>query len=408
MLRRLRIGGRFNLLITVQLLALLAFASIGYLALQLSDVNETEQRVIVVGGSVMAILLLLNFVLVIRLHRSVVRPARMLAARTKSVVAEDLPQVVAAARYLPAHSVVPHLERLDVDGRDELADLASSFNSLQDATVELAREQAEARRIVAENLEELSHRNQKLVARSRSLIASLERDDLDPVARDDLFRLDHLSARMRRNALSLAVMAGVEPAHPWSVAVPIGDVTRAALSEVENFGQVELTDLADLGGIGVQGAVADEVAHLLAELLENATSFSPLGTPVTVFGLAVPGGHELAICDQGSGMTTSELAVANERLGRLSSFDRDSAKGLGLQVVARLSARLGVEVHLTTSANGSGTTAIVRLPAAILEEVSVQGVTASVAAFPIASERLSAPLPLADVAQVTRAAVAPR
>lgn len=405
MLRRLRIGGRINLLITVQLLALLAFAAIGYVALQLSDVKGTEREVIVTGGSLIAALLLLNFLLAIRLRRSVVRPARMLAARMKTVVAEDLPKVVAAARDFPSHSAVPHLERLDVDGSDELADLASSFNSLQDVTVGLALEQAAARRTVAENLEELSRRNQKLVARSRSVIASLEHDDLDPVARDDLFRLDHLSARMRRNALSLAVMAGVEPAHPWSVAVPIGDVIRAALSEVENFGQVEL---ADVGEIGVQGALAGEVAHLLAELLENATSFSPLGTPVTVFGLAVPDGHELAICDQGSGMTTSELAVANEHLGRFSSFDRDSAKGLGLQVVARLSARLGVEVHLTSSANGSGTTAAVRLPAAILEEVSVRGVAASVAAFPIASERLSAPLPLADVAQVTRAAAAPR
>ena len=403
MLRRLRIGSRFNLLITMQTLALLAFASIGYLALQFSDVTGTERMVIVVGGSAMAALLLLNFVLVIRLRRSVVRPARILVAKTKSVVAEDLPQVVAAARDLRAHSVVPHVESLDVGGRDEYADLASSFNSLQDATVELAQEQARARRTVAENLEELSHRNQKLVARSRILISSLERDDLDPVARDDLFRLDHLCARMRRNARSLAVMAGVESTHPWSVAVPIGDVIRSALSEVENFGQVEL---ADVGDIGVQGALADEVAHLLAELLENATSFSPPGSPVTIFGLAVPDGHELAICDQGAGMTSAELAAANQQLGRVSSFDRDSAKGLGLQVVARLSARIGVEVHLATSANGSGTTAVVRLPQAILEEVSIRG-AASVASFPIASERLSAPLPLADVAQVTRAATAP-
>ena len=142
MLRRLRIGSRFNLLITMQTLALLAFASIGYLALQFSDVTGTERMVIVVGGSAMAALLLLNFVLVIRLRRSVVRPARMLVAKTKSVVAEDLPQVVAAARDLRAHSVVPHVESLDVGGRDEYADLASSFNSLQDATVELAQEQA--------------------------------------------------------------------------------------------------------------------------------------------------------------------------------------------------------------------------------------------------------------------------
>ena len=116
---------------------------------------------------------------------------------------------------------------------------------------------------------------------------------------DNLFRIDHLTTRMRRNAQSLLVLAGAEPTRRWAPPVPIGDVVRAALSEVENYGQVEL---ADVGDVAVLGAVAGEVSHLLAELLENATSFSPPNSSVTVVGRAVPDGHQLAIFDYGLGM----------------------------------------------------------------------------------------------------------
>ena len=161
---------------------------------------------------------------------------------------------------------------------------------------------------------------------------------------------------------------------------------------MENYGQVEL---ADLGDIGVQGQVASEVAHLLAELLENATSFSPPTSAVTVVGRAVPDGHQLAIFDYGLGMTTEELADANRRLNQVSSFDRESSKMLGFQVVARLAARHDIKVMLTTTPGGSGVTAIVRLPKSILEVVGVPGNTlAPVVDVPAMAQRLSEPLPL--------------
>jgi hypothetical protein len=175
----------------------------------------------------------------------------------------------------------------------------------------------------------------------------------------------------------------------WAPAVSLGDVVRAALSEVENYGQVEL---AVLGDVGVQGAVASEIAHLLAELLENATSFSPPNTAVTVVGRAVPDGHQLAIFDYGLGMSPEDLAEANRRLNQVAAFDRESNKMLGFQVVARLAARHQVKVMLTTTPGGTGVTAIVRLPKSILEAVGAPGAQTPPVEVPAMAQRLTEPL----------------
>ena len=257
--------------------------------------------------------------------------------------------------------------------------------------MDLAAEQAVARRIVSENLVSIARRNQNLLGRTLGFISTLEQGERNPETLDNLFRLDHLTTRMRRNAQSLLVLAGAEPTRLWAPVVAIGDVVRAALSEVENYGQVEL---ADLGDIGVHGQVASEVAHLLAELLENATSFSPPTSAVTVVGRAVPDGHQLAIFDYGLGMTADELADANRRLNQVSSFDRESNKMLGFQVVARLAARHDIKVMLTTTPGGNGVTAIVRLPKAILAVVAAPGTSAPVVDVPAMAQRLSEPLPL--------------
>ena len=336
-------------------------------------------------------LILLTLLLAALVRRSIVGPIRRLAAQAKSVATKELPEVVQTVQDLPADSPVPHLATFEVGTRDELAELGASFNSVQDAAVDLAAEQAMARRIVSENLVNIARRNQNLLGRTLGFISTLEQSERDPEALDNLFRLDHLTTRMRRNAQSLLVLAGAEPTRLWAPPVAIGDVVRAALSEVENYGQVEL---ADLGDIGVQGSVASEVAHLLAELMENATSFSPPTSAVTVVGRAVPDGHQLAIFDYGLGMTPPELADANLRLNQVSSFDRESNKMLGFQVVARLAARHNIKVMLTTTPGGSGVTAIVRLPKAILEVVGTPGNGGPVVNVPAMAERLSEPLPL--------------
>lgn len=336
-------------------------------------------------------LILLTLLLASLVRRSIVGPIRRLAAQAKSVATKELPEVVQNVQDLPAGAPVPHLASFEVGTRDELAELGASFNSVQDAAVDLAAEQAMARRIVSENLVNIARRNQNLLGRTLGFISTLEQGERDPAALDNLFRLDHLTTRMRRNAQSLLVLAGAEPTRLWAAPVAIGDVVRAALSEVENYGQVEL---ADLGDIGVQGSVASEVAHLLAELMENATSFSPPTSAVTVVGRAVPDGHQLAIFDYGLGMTADELTDANRRLNQVSSFDRESNKMLGFQVVARLAARHDIKVMLTTTPGGNGVTAIVRLPKSILEVVGTPGNTAPVVNVPAMAERLSEPLPL--------------
>jgi len=336
-------------------------------------------------------LILLTLLLASLVRRSIVGPIRRLAAQAKSVATKELPEVVQNVQDLPADAPVPHLASFEVGTRDELAELGASFNSVQDAAVDLAAEQAMARRIVSENLVNIARRNQNLLGRTLGFISTLEQGERDPAALDNLFRLDHLTTRMRRNAQSLLVLAGAEPTRLWAAPVAIGDVVRAALSEVENYGQVEL---ADLGDIGVQGSVASEVAHLLAELMENATSFSPPTSAVTVVGRAVPDGHQLAIFDYGLGMTADELTDANRRLNQVSSFDRESNKMLGFQVVARLAARHDIKVMLTTTPGGNGVTAIVRLPKSILEVVGTPGNAAPVVNVPAMAERLSEPLPL--------------
>ena len=246
-----------------------------------------------------------------------------------------------------------------------------------------------ARRVVSENLVNIARRNQNLLGRTLGFISTLEQGERDPEALDNLFRLDHLTTRMRRNAQSLLVLAGAEPTRLWAPAVSLGDVVRAALSEVENYSQVEL---AVLGDIGVQGAVASEIAHLLAELLENATSFSPPNTAVTVVGRAVPDGHQLAIFDYGLGMAPADLADANRRLNQVSSFDRESNKMLGFQVVARLAARHQVKVMLTSTPGGTGVTAIVRLPKSILEAVGAPMAAVPAVEVPAVAQRLTEPL----------------
>jgi signal transduction histidine kinase len=336
-------------------------------------------------------LIVLTLLLASLVRRSIVGPIRRLAAQAKSVATKELPEVVQNVQDLPADAPVPHLANFEVGTRDELAELGASFNSVQDAAVDLAAEQAMARRIVSENLVNIARRNQNLLGRTLGFISTLEQGERDPEALDNLFRLDHLTTRMRRNAQSLLVLAGAEPTRLWAPPVAIGDVVRAALSEVENYGQVEL---ADLGDIGVQGSGgqrsgsppgrADGERHQLLAADQRRDRRRPCGPRWPPVGdLRLRPGHD-----------PDELADANRRLNQVSSFDRESNKMLGFQVVARLAARHDIKVMLTTTPGGSGVTAIVRLPKAILEVVGNPGNAAPVVNVPAMAERLSEPLPL--------------
>ncbi|HRE03412.1 MAG TPA: ATP-binding protein, partial [Ilumatobacteraceae bacterium] len=322
-----------------------------------ADVNAREQstdrfvgivQLLIIGA--VAALLLIVLVVAFAVRRSIVAPILALTDQARRAADHELPEAVRQIQNQPADLPLPEVAAFHTETRDELADLGSSFTSVQSAALSLAAEQAQARRIVSENLIAIARRTQSLLGRSLSSLSEMESNERDPEALARLFRLDHLTTRMRRNAQSLLVLADAEQQRLWSPPVAIGDVVRAALSEIEHYNRVDLGDLGDHGKVMVQGALAADVAHLLAELLENATSFSSPTTQVMVVGRTVGNGHQLAIVDYGIGMSEDELAAANVSLRRQADFGTESSKVLGFQVVARIAARLGVQVVLANTA----------------------------------------------------------
>jgi signal transduction histidine kinase len=186
----------------------------------------------------------------------------------------------------------------------------------------------------------------------------MERATSDPVALGDLFRLDHLTTRMRRHAEGLLILAGSTPGRGWIDPVPVADVLNAAVAEVEDYVRVDVvTESTD----AVAGTAVNDVIHLLAELVENATAFSPPHTRVEVRGDGVGHGFAVEIEDRGLGMPAEEIAAINARLANPPEFDLANSDQLGLFVAARLAQRHGIKISLRQSPFG-GMTAIVLLP----------------------------------------------
>ena len=223
-------------------------------------------------------------------------------------------------------------------------------------------EQAALRRSISDLLHNLARRSQGLVDRQLELIDELERSEVDPDRLDELFRMDHLATRMRRNVENLIVLSGVEQRRRWSESVPLRDVVEAAVAEVEEYSRVQVTGIHDLT---LSGQAASDVAHLLAELVENATSFSSPTTRVEISGGPTGNGYVLEIEDHGIGMSDAELAKANRRLAEPLAADVAASRMMGFHVVGRLAARHGIKVQLRHSWFG-GVAALVLLPAVLL------------------------------------------
>jgi len=291
--------------------------------------------------------------------RSMVGPLRTLTRTANEVADERLPGLVDKLQHTKDPrdlDVVP--EPVPVTSTDEIGQVSAAFNSVHSTAIQVATEQAALRRSVGDMFLNLARRSQSLIDRQLELIDDLERSEADPDALDNLFKLDHLATRMRRNSEDLIVLSGSEPARRWSQPVPLVEVVRAALAEVEDYNRVELLPIDD---IGVAGQAVSDVVHLLAELIENATSFSPPGTKVQVAGQQVSNGYVLEIEDRGLGMSDEELVEANERLANPPVADFALSRMLGLYVVARLAQRYNIKVQLRHSWYG-GITALVLLP----------------------------------------------
>ncbi|OQR64033.1 ATPase [Streptomyces maremycinicus] len=245
---------------------------------------------------------------------------------------------------------------------DETGQVAQALGTVHRAALRAAMERAELASGISGVFVNLARRSQILVHRQLSLLDSMERRSDDPNELSDLFRLDHLTTRMRRHAESLIILSGAAPGRAWRMPVSLTDVVRAAVSEVEDYARVEVRQLPQAAVIGT--AVAD-LTHLLAELVENAAQFSPPHTRVRVTGEPVGNGYAVEVEDRGLGMGKETFTEANRRIAQSETLDLFDSDRLGLFVVSRLAARHGIKVHLRTSPYG-GTTAVVLLPTALL------------------------------------------
>ncbi|MFG3359212.1 sensor histidine kinase [Streptomyces griseofuscus] len=250
------------------------------------------------------------------------------------------------------------------DRDDEIGQVGRSFNTARLAAVEAAVKQATLRRGLFAVLLNIARRNQALVHRQLKLVDTLERRTEDPDVLRELFRIDHLTTRMRRHAESLIILSGSAPGRRWRRPVPIAQVVSSAVGEIEDYARVVVPPMPDTGIAA--DAVAD-VVHLFAELLENATVFSPPHTQVTLRTGRVGGGFVLEIDDRGLGLDAEAHAHAERTLTDPDAFDPTRHDRLGLYVVGRLAARHGIDVSLRDSPYG-GTTAVVLLPESILAE----------------------------------------
>ena len=275
-------------------------------------------------------------------------------------VAQDrLPGLVKQLSEASPLDVDTSVMSVGVHGRGIIGQVAAAFDDVHREAVRLAAEQALLRGNVNAMFTNLSRRSQGLIQRQLSLINELESREGDPVQLSLLFKLDHLATRMRRNGENLLVLAGEEPGRRWTHPVPLVDVLRAAASEVEQYERIELAAVATTE---VAGRVVNDLVHLLAELLENATSFSSPQTKVRVSGHALPDGRVLIeIHDTGIGLSPEDLAAINERLASPPTVDVSVSRRMGLFVAGRLSLRHGIRIQLRPSDSG-GTTALVMLP----------------------------------------------
>ncbi|MEV7196518.1 nitrate- and nitrite sensing domain-containing protein [Streptomyces sp. NPDC093510] len=251
---------------------------------------------------------------------------------------------------------------------DETGQVSQALATVHRAALRAAIERAELASGISGVFVNLARRTQVLVHRQLSLLDSMERRSDDPNELSDLFRLDHLTTRMRRHAESLIILSGAAPGRAWRMPVSLTNVVRAAVSEVEDYARVEVRQLPAASVLGT--AVAD-LTHLLAELVENATQFSPPHTKVRVSGEPVGNGYALEIEDRGLGMGKETLAEANRRIEQSEAVDLFDSDQLGLFVVSRLAAHHAIKVHLRTSPYG-GTTAVVLLPTALLHNGTVE------------------------------------
>ncbi|MEV6632366.1 nitrate- and nitrite sensing domain-containing protein [Actinoplanes sp. NPDC051470] len=305
--------------------------------------------------------LVISIIVSIRVGRSIVGRLGRLRKEALELAGERLPSVV--RRLQRGEPVDVGIETPPLEyGRDEIGQLGRAFNEVQTTAVQSAVDEAAVRKGLNEVFLNIARRSQTLLHRQLAMLDKMERRETEPDELEDLYRVDHLATRMRRHAEDLVILTGAVPGRGWRQPVAVIDVIRGAISEVEDYKRVDITTVA---GAAVVGRAVGDVIHLLAELLENAASFSPPQTRVQVTGNLLPNGYALEIEDRGLGMSQESLDEANHKMIEPPDFDPSDSARLGLFVVARLAHRHGIKVSLRPSAY-SGIVAVVLVPGELI------------------------------------------
>ncbi|QVQ52544.1 nitrate- and nitrite sensing domain-containing protein [Spiractinospora alimapuensis] len=320
----------------------------------------------VVLGSSAALVVIVGCILFsVWTTRDINRRLTTLRESTLSHARERLPRLTRRLRAGEDVDVAASAPDLPVPRRDEIGQVVEAFNLAQRTAVESSVEEARLRDGVRSVFRNIARRTQGLVHRQLSLLDELEHSETDPGTLESLFRIDHLSTQLRRNADNLILLSGERLDRRPRAAVPLQSLVRAASSEVQDYTRIHVLPMPD---VAVEGRPAGDLIHLLAELLDNAAAFSPPTAPVTIRGGALANGYAIEVEDRGLGMTHQEYEQVNEVLSTAPEFDvarlREDSR-LGLFVVSTIASRLGVQVTLRPSPY-NGTQAIVVVPANLI------------------------------------------
>jgi signal transduction histidine kinase len=344
-------------------------AAAGSLANDQQIINSFKARVYVIGALGLAGLLF-TLIVTVLLARSVNRRLTKLRRNAVALATEHLPNVVARLRRGENVDVAAEAPALRV-GSDEIGQVGQAFDMVRQTALRSAVEESRLRQGVNDMFRNLARRNQSLLQRQLTMLDGMERRATDPDVLDDLFKMDHLTTRMRRHAEGLIILSGAAPGRGWSSPVKLIDVMRGAVAEVEDFARVIVTTQSKAA---LTGSAVTDVIHLLAELIENATTLSPPFTQVRVHGEMVANGFAIEIEDRGLGMTPMRMGELNERLANPPDVNPANTEQLGLFVVGQLARRHGINVVLRPSPYG-GTTAVVMIPQRLVVDDSTPALT---------------------------------